>query len=123
MNEYDLIYQSVELFSLRKNGENSWMGLLCPAADGNVGSYSRPSLALILRIDVDAEGKHAVFCCIKSIDDSGVSIFGPKESLDKAKHRLDDMKKEIEDSWNYILPDLSVVKLFCIKQGVHPDWW
>ena len=121
-NEFDLIDQATELFKLKVNQQSNFAsGLLYPS--GSPFSYGRPALAMYARVSKSAESdNYEFFACIRSIDDSGVSIFGPAETIEKAKKRFDKFVEFIR-SLEYKCPTRDELREFCKVNGIQEDYW
>jgi hypothetical protein len=128
MNNFDLINQATELFELKLVDKDHYLGLLFPGNSTEIFTespfaYSRPALSVEFLIRFcPEESKYCFFGCIRSIDDSGVSIFGPNETYEIAKSRLDKFKEFIE-SCDYRCPGKDLLKQNCQIIGVYADYW
>lgn len=119
-DEFKLIEQATELFKLQKE-QDQCIGLLYPAAEAGVYPYRRPALAVYARVTV-VGNTGDFFACIRSIDDSGVSIFGTMEPLEKARGRYVAFVEFIE-SLEYACPTKEQLREFCQNNGVGEDYW
>ena len=115
---FKLIEHAVELFTLKVEPD-SLSGLLYP--NGSIFSYGRPALFVYANLRGDGTGP-AFFACIRSIDDSGVSIFGPIEDVEKVRGRLKkfvDFLIELE----YACPTKEQLREFCKNNYLQESYW
>ena len=116
---FDLIEIATELFALKVN-DDSLSGLLYPI--GSIFSYGRPALFVYTNVVGTGNGGPAFFACIRSIDDSGVSIFGPIEDVEKVRGRLKkfvDFLIELE----YACPTKEQLREFCKNNYLQESYW
>lgn len=107
------------LFKL-KSAEDGYWGFLYPS--GRPWSYGRACLKLVMRVRPVPNDLFGFSAHILSVDDSGLSIYGPDESEDKAKERLVKFKDFIE-SWQYACPTPDVMEYECQRIGIFPEYW
>ena len=119
MNDYDTLEAAKKLFTLR-DSENGFDGLLYPT-EGGVYPYDFPALSVYGRI-YPKDDKYTFFACISSIDDSGVSIYGPVEEQDKAKDRMNKFKEFISNN-GFACPNRLQLSNICLDIGTYADWW
>lgn len=120
-NEFELIEAATKLFELEVT-ENFARGLLYPT--GKPWSYGRAALAVYARVSPQGGDSKAweFFACIRSIDDSGVSIFGPSEEKEKAKKRFDKFVEFIK-SLEFRCPTPEELREYCKTAGIQEDYW
>jgi hypothetical protein len=125
VNEFELIEAASELFTLKVEGFQA-NGLLYPlpiGVDGAIFAYGCPALHVTARVDRLAGNQNAFFACIRSIDDSGVSIFGPVEdSAMKAEKRFENFIALLENL-QFQCPNKQELVAFTQKNGCHADYW
>lgn len=97
-------------------------GLLYAQEGCCVFPYNYPCLSYYITLDKKGD-KYEVFACIRSIDDSGCSIFSvPDDTLEKARKRFEGLI-DIFKGFNYACPTDKVLKDKCMKIGMSPDFW
>jgi hypothetical protein len=115
---YKLIGQVTELFKLEVT-EDAVFGLLYPT--DSVFSYGRPALYVYANAKGDSSGI-AFFACIHSIDDSGCSIYGPVEEIEKAKKRLAAFAEFLK-GLEYACPTKAQLREFCKNNYLQENYW
>jgi|ERR1035437_3748189 hypothetical protein len=115
---YKLIDYITELFKLEVK-DDSLSGLLYPT--DSVSSYGKPALYVYANIMGDGSGL-AFFGCIKSIDDSGCSIFGPVEEPEKSKKRLKAFAEFLQ-GLSYACPTKEQLHEFCKDNYLQENYW
>ena len=115
---FDLIEIATELFALKVN-DDSLSGLLYPI--GSIFSYGRPALFVYANLHGDGTGP-AFFACIRSIDDSGVSIFGPIEDVEKSRKRLKNFAQFLIEL-EYACPTKEQLREFCKNNYLQESYW
>lgn len=117
---YDLLRQAKELFEPKIEGAEI-QGLLYPT--GSPFAYRYPALAFYARVQMTEDTiNYELIAVIHSIDDSGVTIYGPSESREKAKKRFDAFVEFINEQ-EFACPTPEQIKIFSQKNGVFADHW
>ena len=100
-------------------------GLLNPPSDNSIFAYNLPALHIIMRVSCNSSVNYEFFACIRSIDDSGVSIFGPSETYEKAKDRYDKFVEYIKTglSFSYLCPNKKELEAVCQRIGAAANYW
>lgn len=120
-NGYGLIDEVTKLFKLVfDEADYTIEGLLYPT--DSVFSYGRPALYVYAHTNGGPSGETAFFACIKSIDDAGVSIFGPVEELEKARTRVKKFANFLLQL-QYACPTKTQLREFCKNNGLQEDYW
>lgn len=125
---FALIDLAAELFEIREVRKDQWLGLLYPVP-GSVYPYGRPALYFKARIsgpilsEKHTNGKdYELIACVSSIDDSGVTTWGPKETHDEAAARLHLFLKEIKQ-WEGRCPTREEFESIDKKVGTFSEFW
>jgi len=128
-NEYNKLLEAKKLFTIEriedkhKSISDMWSGLLYPSENG-VFAYGYPALHLEIRVtkSFKEEDKFETFCCIKSIDDSGISCYGKPVTYETA---LDNSEKLIEffESQEFECPSLEDLNKFLLTIGMCGITW
>lgn len=123
MSEFNTIEAATRLFELKEKSNNCYHGLLYPNGSSPF-SYGRPALSLEIKIKpiIETTESFEFFARIRSIDDSGVSIFGPTETYEKALARVKKFIEFIKDL-EYKCPLEKELIEKCKEIGVFPDYW
>ena len=105
---YDTINKITEMYALSEIPASEdglhvagFKGFVVPPS--YVNSYNRAALSVRGRVTVAPEDMFALFGGVSSIDDSGISIFGPHETKEKALKRLAAWREKI-DEWHPFMP-------------------
>jgi hypothetical protein len=127
---FDLIEKVTDMFALRTVEREyttlAFEGLLAPT-ESYVISYGKAALVVTGRVwkhpkEKDENLAYEFHGSFSSIDDSGMTFFGPKEGEDGATKRYHAFEAFIRES-HPMMPTLEQVKLWGIRNGVHPDLW
>lgn len=68
------------------------------------------------------EIQYCAFLCISSIDDSGISIFGPEETAEKALVRFEKMFQYFK-SCKGVYKGIDELNAECILSGMYAEVW
>lgn len=125
-SKWDGIDQVTELFKLEEVAPNHYTGLVYPVC-GSVFSYGRPALGLYGRIQENLteelnSGTHGFVASIYSIDDSGLTIYGPRETQEKAVGRLNKFISFIK-SLQFRCPTREEMQQFDKDAGTYSEFW
>lgn len=120
INTFNLIEKAKNLFEIKKDGD-FYIGLLCPPKDNSIYPYNAGILSFFATVKKSGD-KFEFFSCIRSIDDSGLSIFGPPEEEVKAKYRLEKFLAFI-NSYQKTCPNKEDMEFFCKELGAFPNYW
>lgn len=129
-DDFGLIEQATAMFTLRTVNRPyttvAFRGLLAPT-EKYVNSYRRAALVVTGRVwrhpkEKDENLAYEFHGTFSSIDDSGMTFFGPKEGEEGATKRYHAFEAFIQEH-HLMMPTLEQVKLWGIRNGVHADPW
>ena len=115
------IEAATELFKMKVENFD-WVGLLLPPKDGSIFAYDRPALGIKITIR-EHDGRTEFLAVIKSSDDSGCTIFGPKEEKLKALDRYSAFRIDFIKTFGIQCPTKEQLTNFCKLHGVFPDYY
>jgi len=132
---YDLIQQMEEICKIKEyevEGYNKVIqgalvvGKLTEDGWPELCSYSKPGYYLqgnVARTPTKLDHpEYRAFFCISSIDDSGISIFGPNETVEKALVRFEKLLSYFE-SCSGIYEGIDKLNEQCILCGMYAEVW
>lgn len=118
---HELIAEASKLYQLQVEG-NKFYGLLYPVS-GSVFSYNQPAVYVEGGYSyVKDKDKYLFYGRIKSIDDSGLTLYAPYESEDKARTRFERFFQWV-DGLCFKCPSVDEVKEFCDLNGLTPGFY
>ena len=128
MTDFQGIEKIAEMFALSDVPASSdgkivggFQGFVVPP--DYIHPYGKPALSLVARVTIAPNDTFMFTASVASIDDSGVSFFGPHETKEKAQKRLA-MFRELIDEWHPLMPStLEDLEKWGQRAGVHVDKW
>jgi hypothetical protein len=115
-NPFDRINEATKLFKVSRSSDGSFFGLVSPPSDKSIFQYSKP----VLSVDGYFNDVTKLPCItIRSIDDSGVTMWFKKEYDDTILLKF----IKLLESNSYICPDKCEIDEFCIKNGGYANYW
>lgn len=126
MNTLELIHEAERLFQPRLgtavDGTPVVTGLLYPTPECELWHYNMPALAYELKI-ISRETGYQFQAVISSIDDSGVTIYGPVgESVTKAVGRLEKFQFFLQSTM-YACPSKAEIESICTEIRAYAGYW
>lgn len=126
----DIFDQVSKLFALHESTSSEHLlsgfeGLLSPT-ENYVQAYARAALIVSGRVEkkrVRGGPEQISFIgSFQSIDDSGLTFFGPIESEEQATKRCTSFRKFIESNHPH-MPSKERIHDWCKRNGCQPDFW
>lgn len=117
MNDcFDRINKATELYTITKNEDESFYGLLVPPKDGSIYAYNRPALSIDGTI---SEIDGTIQIVIRSIDDSGLTMWFREGN----KKVLNDFLEFLKDESPYTCPTIDQVLEFAKSHDGSLSYW
>lgn len=123
---YDMMGEAAEMYRAREEGGVKF-GLLYPSLN-SIWSYKMPAVGWYAQVQEYLVEPHGVngtfkfFGCIKSFDDSGMSIWGPLEAKEKAEARRNEFVSFLE-SYEFRCPTWDDMREFDKVFGTYTEFW
>lgn len=120
-NAIDQVEELFRLKPYKTDRSRGYKGLVYPTGDFSIISYGKPALEVDLQVYLRDES-YVFQAVISSIDDSGLTVHGPAEILDKASFRMEKFRGLLAD-WQYECPTEQAIKEFCQQNNCYADYW
>jgi len=125
LQEYEQMNCIKKIFELRNVMEDYYSGYLYPSEDDGIFPYNYPVFKVKIKIlERQMSSKNVFVTCfiISSIDDSGVSMFGPEESLEEARGRMNEAV-DFVSNLEFRCPSKQFLTEFCDTNSLEMDYW